>query len=222
MIERCGDMPPGRAEPLDWAPPGLLVVPGYLDATRCDAWRAYLSRQPARHSMIKDIDPETGNAVQRLDPQRVTQVVTPGDLKSDIEKALITAYRETITPHYGQQLDWMEPPGVLKYVPGGKYDGHADSEYWDTERRCWTRSIDRDFSLLLYLNDDFEGGGLWFPNFDVRVRPSKGMLIAFPSDHRYLHAAEPVNAGERFVLVGWATVKGSPRVTSTPMGVFWA
>ncbi len=113
--------------------------------------------------MIKDIDPDTGRAVQRLDPQRVTQVVTPGTLKGDIERTLITAYRETITPHYGQQLDWMEPPGVLKYVPGGKYDGHADSEYWDTERRRWVRSIDRIFPCCSTSTTTSRAAGSGFP-----------------------------------------------------------
>lgn len=222
MAQRCADLPAGEAPGLaaepGGAPPGLLVKPGYLDRQRCDAWREQLAARPARPLMIKDVDPATGKAVKRLDPQRVTQAVDPGPLRADIQRTLVTAYRDTIAPHYGRQLDWMEQPGVLKYGPGGKYDAHADDAWWDVDHRRWVRSIDRDLSLLLYLNEDFEGGGLWFPNFDVRLQPAAGMLIAFPSDHRFLHAAEPVESGERFALVCWATVQGSPRVGAPPGG----
>ncbi|MEE4173098.1 MAG: 2OG-Fe(II) oxygenase [Xanthomonadales bacterium] len=222
MVERCGELPAGAATglamPLSWAPPGLLVKPGFLDRAQCDAWRTQLANRPARPLMIKDIDPETGKPVRRLDPQRVTQAVDAGPLREDIAHTLVSAYRDVIAPHYGQRLDWMEQPGILKYGPGGKYDAHADDAYWDVERRQWIRSIDRDLSLLLYLNDDFDGGGLAFPNFGVHLRPEAGMLVAFPSDHRFLHAAEPVEAGERYALVCWATVVGSPRVAPTPAG----
>jgi hypothetical protein len=38
------------------------------------------------------------------------------------------------------------------------------------------------------------------------------MLVAFPSDHRFAHAALPVTGGRRYVIVTWAAVLGSPRV----------
>ena len=71
--------------------------------------------------------------------------------------------------------------------------------------------IDRDLSVLIYLNDDFEGGEVNFSNFGFDIKPSSGLLIAFPSDHRYLHAAQLVTSGVRYAIVSWAAIIGGPR-----------
>lgn len=128
------------------------------------------------------------------------------------------AFLDVVMPYFGMDLHWVSPPSVLKYTSGGKYDAHSDNEYWDDASRRWVRSLDRDYSLLIYLNDDFQGGGLYFPNFDLRLRPEPGMLVAFPSDHRFQHAAEPLTAGERYVIVSWAAARGVPKLNSFPNG----
>ncbi|MCA9540819.1 MAG: 2OG-Fe(II) oxygenase, partial [Myxococcales bacterium] len=50
-----------------------------------------------------------------------------------------------------------------------------------------------------------------FPRLGCRVQPRKGMLVAFPSDHRYEHAAEPTESGRRYALVSWAALRGTAR-----------
>ena len=64
--------------------------------------------------------------------------------------------------------------------------------------------------MVLYLNDDFEGGDFIFPDHHIRVRPEPGMLVCFPSNHHYKHGVEPVTRGNRYSIVCWATVRGFP------------
>ena len=64
--------------------------------------------------------------------------------------------------------------------------------------------------MVLYLNDDYEGGDFIFPDLKVRVRPEPGMLVCFPSNHHYKHGVEPVTRGQRYSIVCWATAKGFP------------
>jgi predicted 2-oxoglutarate/Fe(II)-dependent dioxygenase YbiX len=78
------------------------------------------------------------------------------------------------------------------------------------------RLRDRDLSLLIYLNDDFTGGGLTFTHFNFHFRPEPGDLLVFPSDNRYVHQAEKVESGVRYVIVSWAALKGVPRVAGQP------
>ena len=62
-------------------------------------------------------------------------------------------------------------------------------------------------------------GGDKLINQNFRIKPRPGMLLAFPSDHRYLHAALPTVSGIRYVIVSWAAVLGSKRVrTQMPYG----
>jgi hypothetical protein len=44
----------------------------------------------------------------------------------------------------------------------------------------------RDYTGLAYLNDDFKGGELVFPNRDVIITPKPGLLVGFPSNHKFV------------------------------------
>lgn len=81
---------------------------------------------------------------------------------------------------------------LLKYEAGDHYLPHLDTGV-DLEQRY--------FSVLCYLNDDFQGGRTLFPTLDYAVTPSAGQAVLFPSMYR--HGSEPVISGRKFVLVSW-------------------
>lgn len=81
---------------------------------------------------------------------------------------------------------------ILRYSEGGHYVAHSDAGE-DLQ--------DRYFSVVCYLNDDFDGGQTSFPYLDYAARPRRGRAIIFPS--RYLHRAEPVTRGRKYVVVSW-------------------
>lgn len=88
---------------------------------------------------------------------------------------------------------WHEPYSLLKYSGGQEYKAHYDG---DTD-------TGRAISALVYLNDDYEGGELEFPNFKIKIKPQAGMLILFPSNFAYRHIAHPVTKGTKYALVTW-------------------
>jgi len=95
---------------------------------------------------------------------------------------------------------------------------HADSQNMDVANRTWSKIIDRDLSLLIYLNDGYEGGELSFYKLNYQIRPRAGAVVLFPSDHRFLHQAETVKKGVRYAIVSWASVKGIEKVAQNPPG----
>ena len=88
---------------------------------------------------------------------------------------------------------WHEHYQMLKYDQGEEYKGHYDGG----------TSIGRAISCLCYLNGDFKGGELEFPNFHVKIKPEPGMLMLFPSNYAYLHIAHPVTSGTKYSMVTW-------------------
>jgi predicted 2-oxoglutarate/Fe(II)-dependent dioxygenase YbiX len=120
--------------------------------------------------------------------------------------------------HFDRNLAWIEAAGIMRYPTGGFYRCHSDNSIWDSTTRSWVRSLDRDFSLLIYINEDFEGGAIYFNNFDLRIQPKAGMMIGFPSDYRYIHAAEEVTAGERYAIVSWSAADDVPKIRQRPSG----
>lgn len=92
------------------------------------------------------------------------------------------------------------------------------------ERGAWRKAVDRDISLLIYLNDEYEGGELDFKRLAYTLRPRAGMLVWFPSDIRYEHMAKLVTSGRRYAIVSWAAASGVERVQSerAKRSIWWA
>ncbi|KAL1790286.1 prolyl 3-hydroxylase 3 [Sigmodon hispidus] len=91
---------------------------------------------------------------------------------------------------------------------------HADNCVLDPDTgECWREPpayTYRDYSGLLYLNDDFKGGDLFFtqPNaltVTAQVRPRCGRLVAFSSGGENPHGVWAVTRGRRCALALWHT-----------------
>lgn len=81
---------------------------------------------------------------------------------------------------------------VIRYGIGGHYEAHADGGYFMKERY---------FTVLCYFNDDFEGGHTSFPGLGYSTTPRCGKAVLFPA--RYIHRANPVTKGEKFIILSW-------------------
>ena len=59
-------------------------------------------------------------------------------------------------------------------------------------------------SIIIALNDDYEGGIFHFPYQDFNVKLKKGQLIAFPPYWTHLHGVEsPANGTFRYTINTW-------------------
>jgi len=209
----CSDVPAGtqirngqREEAI--VPPGIIIIRDFLNAETCKQITDFADNKGGQILQVMFRDPLTGEVKTQPDQGRKTEYVNIKGLERDLSGLLETACRSILTPHYQIDIEWYEKPTMLRYGPGGKYEHHSDSENWDAVARTWNRFCDRAYSLLIYLNEDFTGGSLYYQNFDFRLAPTTGTLVAFPSDHRYVHRAEPVASGTRYAIVSWVVVKG--------------
>ena len=166
--------------------------------------------------MVIDNSSDANNIKLIEDERRVSDRVELGPYQRRINQIVEKAFLELSQYHLGCELEWYEPAQLLRYKEGGFYVKHADSENMDPELRTWTKTIDRDLSLLIYLNDDFSGGDLFFEKFNFRLRPKAGMAVLFPSDNRYLHEAQTITAGHRYAIVSWAAVRGVSKLSNKP------
>lgn len=143
-----------------------------------------------------------------------------GSVSVQMNSTLQRIVDELIEPFYRLKIDYWELPDVLVYPPGGFYAPHCDGEdvVHDEERFVseWRRTMDRDISVVWYLNDDFDGGEFVFLPSQLTIRPATGMVVTFPSTHEYAHTAKPVISGMRYAVATWMAAVGTPRVQSTP------
>lgn len=64
------------------------------------------------------------------------------------------------------------------------------------------------YSSILYINDDYSNGELFFKNLDIEIKPKAGSLVIFPGDAEHEHGVRHVGPGPiRHVIVGFIKVK---------------
>jgi hypothetical protein len=65
------------------------------------------------------------------------------------------------------------------------------------------------YATILYLNDDYSDGELFFKNIDFSIKPKSRSLLIFPGTEKFEHGVKPVGDGPiRYVLVGFIKIIG--------------
>jgi predicted 2-oxoglutarate/Fe(II)-dependent dioxygenase YbiX len=123
--------------------------------------------------------------------------ITGNRTMKDIHNQMYFLLLATTLP-YAQKYGIQEPLhheyyNLLKYKSGQEYKTHYDGG----------TAMGRSISAICYLNDDYAGGHIEFPNFNIKIKPEKGMLILFPSNYAYRHTAAPVTSGTKYAIVTW-------------------
>lgn len=79
---------------------------------------------------------------------------------------------------------------IQKYKAGATMGPHCDTQDGDQTLK---------YSLVTYLNDDYEGGEIEFLNQNIKIKPEAGSLIIFPSCQPYLHSSNVVKSGWKYM-----------------------
>jgi prolyl 4-hydroxylase len=181
-----------------------------LTPEQCDRLR--LAAQT--HGMEESRVGETENELD-MNVRKSTQVWFPQDTNAiteiiaaeamDLVKSMQHCFGDITTKNNFEDIQ------IVRYEQDGKYDPHYDGTECngDDEDPCLKNQ--RIATLLIYLNDDFEGGATRFPNLDVSIKPKKGNAVFFwVSDpatgllyKKTLHGGDPVLSGEKWIATQW-------------------
>lgn len=90
-------------------------------------------------------------------------------------------------------LDWVTKNYTIKKYDKGKSIGrHTDR---DNNKEFNTF----DWTALIYLNDDFTGGDVFFNDLGHKISPKAGSILFFPTDE--FHEAEAVSGNKCFIFL---------------------
>ena len=65
------------------------------------------------------------------------------------------------------------------------------------------------YATIIYINDDYIDGNVFFPKLGIELKPKPGTLLFFPGNEEYEHGVRHVGDGPiRYVLVGFVKEKG--------------
>ena len=98
------------------------------------------------------------------------------------------------TNYYDITVTKDEGLNLLRYESYDKYEFHSDNG----------PGLERIVSGLIYLNPgQYQGGGTTFKHFNYTINPDSPALVLFPSNYPYLHAADRVEKGVKYIIVTW-------------------
>jgi hypothetical protein len=63
----------------------------------------------------------------------------------------------------------------------------------------------QDIATLIYINDNYSGGEIYFPDYDISIKPESGDLVCFPDTPDFVHGVKPVVHGIRYTIPRWFT-----------------
>lgn len=182
--------------------PRIETIPGFLPPWVCDH---VMRRAGPALQRARVVDARGGESVRDV---RTNSVTSFGIADSDVLMELINlrvARAVDLPPEHAEGL------GVLHYLPGETYQAHYDfiPETAENAAQLATRG-QRVRTLLVYLNDGFEGGETDFPRLGIRLRPPAGWAVTFPSvtpdgrlETRSLHAGLPPREGAKWLISKW-------------------
>lgn len=153
----------------------------------------------------KVLDTRGGESVSG---ERSNAVMTFGLADSDFLLELVnlrTASGAGMPPENAEGL------GVLHYRPGESYAPHADFIPDTPENAAQLAARgQRQRTLLVYLNEGFEGGETLFPKLGAGFKPPAGTALIFHNvdpdgraDPLTLHTGTPPTRGEKWVISKW-------------------
>ena len=107
----------------------------------------------------------------------------------DIVKKCVDDYAK----YWGINVTYYEAFNFVKYEgEGQEFKIHADhGPHYNTT-----------VSIVVYLNEDYDGGEIYFPRLDkLTYSPKIGDIAVFPSNYIYEHASLPIKSGTKYCIV---------------------
>jgi predicted 2-oxoglutarate/Fe(II)-dependent dioxygenase YbiX/peroxiredoxin len=190
------DRLPSPSRPLGFeAQAPFLILPNVLEPEFCRHLINIFEQDGGRESGF--MRETSGKAVETFDPKvkrRKDYTIT--------DEALMEQIKARIARRIGPMMVTafqFKPSRVERYLiacysaeDGGHFAPHRDNTIKATAHRR--------FAVTFYLNDDFEGGGLVFPEFSAQqIKAPIGAAVIFSSS--LLHCVSTVTRGRRYAFL---------------------
>jgi len=123
----------------------------------------------------------------------------------DSEKRIYDQICKNYTDVYDVEFEQkaLIPTHLIKWDLG--YDNplpvHADCERPDGLPAMHDGYYKYNLAAICYLNDNYVGGEIFFPQFNKTIKPNAGDLIMFPG--RFRHGVTGVKSGDRHTMLSW-------------------
>jgi prolyl 4-hydroxylase len=162
--------------------------------------------------LIKMIDANhhrSSVVVGGTDRTDVTDHRTSSTSNLDMNNPVVKSIQQKIAEHLGLDIIKGEALQGQLYEPGQYFKPHNDFFSGAAYDMHCKSSGNRTHTLMIYLNDDFKGGGTHFPNLNKTVVPQTGKALWWYNtkdgelQYDYLHEGVTVDEGKKYIVTSW-------------------
>ena len=173
----------------------IIEIDNYLSSSECDELILYADKQEYFKSQVLSPKGSVDSKTRKSKQLWLTD-------NSHIYCNKISKIASQITQ---LPIENMEELQIVKYEKGGYFKAHYDPEV------VYKSNInDRIYTIIIYLNDNFEGGETYFKELDIYVKPKKGKAVLFKSlnnDKKILrksfHQGQEITSGVKYMCNKW-------------------
>ena len=143
------------------------------------------------------------------DRTAISQVRTSSTSNLDMQNPLIKNIHNRIAATLHLDLKKGEALQGQLYEPGQFFKPHNDFFGGPAYDMHCKASGNRTHTLMLYLNDNFQGGGTHFPSLSKTVNPETGKALWWYNmkdgkvQEQYLHEGVTVEEGKKYIVTSW-------------------
>lgn len=175
----------------------VCVIEEVLDLPTCEELiRISEAGANFRPSVIRDADTphDDSETIDRARRSSDSTVIGFGTL------SCVDVIYEKITKLIGCDISQLEPMQVVRYGPGDRFQPHHDAD----------GKLRRTKTVLVYLNDQFDGGYTYFPMIETAIQPLAGAALIFDNIDatgkvipESLHESTTIEKGIKYVCNIW-------------------
>jgi hypothetical protein len=112
-------------------------------------------------------------------------------LRTQYQKCVELIFNREVRPNTSHAQKWYK---------GGFASPHSDNSDFDGNPTAF--EINK-YVGILYLNDDYEGGELYFRDHGIDIKPNKYSYYVFPGGVENIHGVREIKEGERYTMVSF-------------------
>jgi predicted 2-oxoglutarate/Fe(II)-dependent dioxygenase YbiX len=114
------------------------------------------------------------------------------EVNAKLEEAVSAVYGKTVIPSSIHAQKWDVGSSANPHSDNSDFDGNP-TEGFDNLK----------YVGILYLNSDYEGGDLFFPEHDISIHPNPGSMYIFSGGVENIHGVTEITSGTRYSIVSF-------------------
>lgn len=159
----------------------IKIINNFLSKEKCDSIIKFLdSKEYVEH--ILQIDDKNNPTVKRKSYMGIDEAYIQ---QTNVKDIVENTYDIKVTSGSAH---------IAKWEVGQKLELHVDD---------LGRTSHNHMATILYLNDDYGGGEIEFPTYNLTLKLNTGSLIMFPGNMNYPHLVKPITYGFRYTMPMW-------------------